>query len=302
MGFFVNIIQDSRRSLTTDAQAPAVMNMPIFPPAADALVSEVVPPADFSHTVEGTHLRVQPEILQQANDASPDVTQPNAVDPPQSIARPREQPTSAVPAKKTSAFKATNRPTQPLEKEQPSPVSPVSSVPAHMAMKIPPAKKETTPVEPSGESEAARATTKLRKAREEVIDAPSNTEHTPVQVTTDVTDVQDVLHTPSPLLGDAEHMPVRDSEMIDVAQHVSAVEATNVRHVSMAIPLSAMPARSTRAMADRQHAEQSAEVHVPRVQIGKVNIVVERPGDSKRQPVTIPAGNDLASRTFLRSL
>jgi len=90
--------------------------------------------------------------------------------------------------------------------------------------------------------------------------------------------------------------------VVDVAQHVSAVEATDVRHVSTAIPTPAMPDRPTREVADTKHAERSAGVNVPRVQIGQVNIVVEGPSDSKRQPMTRPSGNDLASRTFLRSL
>ena len=307
MGFFANIIQDSRRAITTDVRAPVVMNMPIYTPAADAIVSEVAPPSDFSHAVEGSQLRVQPEILQQANDASLDVTQPNRVGTPQSVAKPRDQAMGAAPSKKTSALKAKNSTTQPVDMEKPNLVSSLPAVPVQMAGKMPRVKnerREARPAEPSNERGGARTTTKSRNVitSGDVIDAPSNTEHTPVQVTTDVTDVRDVYHTPPPLPRGAEHMSIRDSEVIDVAQHVSAVEATDVHYLSTATPVPAMPGRPTREVADKQHAERSAGVNVPRVQIGQVNIVVEGPSDSKRQPVNIPSGNDLASRTFLRSL
>ena len=62
MGFFTNIIQDSRRAITTDVRVPEVSSAPILTPFADEGASEMTPSSDGSQTFQGSESRSQPAM------------------------------------------------------------------------------------------------------------------------------------------------------------------------------------------------------------------------------------------------
>jgi hypothetical protein len=65
-----------------------------------------------------------------------------------------------------------------------------------------------------------------------------------------------------------------------------------------------MPASSMASAPHDENATYAAASHddTPRVQIGQVNVIVEESRVSPKSPSGDQRGDDLASRTFLRSL
>lgn len=350
MGFFANIIQDSRRIITTDARVPAVIRTPMLAPVSDEGVSEMMRSSDVSKPVKGSELRTQPGMTLEANSGlktkrsrpqsttnpkqpqavqqeitpspvviqasmvfpksvpspggqsigvardqpqsttnlkqsqavhqeitpSPDVIQASMVFP-KSVPSPEGQSIGVAPLKETHTFKTKNRPTQSQSKVHSNLGSATSLAAVHKDATTFPVTYEHTKErlrEPNDEREVAPNTTSSQKSNSDFIGALRTTEHTHGQ----------------------------DFDVVDDAQEMSVVEATDVRHVSTEVPVSARPDRSSQDKPNAKHAERATASNSTHVQIGQVNIVVEGPSDSKRQPVRLPSSNDLASRTFLRSL
>jgi|GEM_PF-3940342 len=304
MGFFANIIRDSRRAITTDVRIPEVSSAPILTPLAEQGASELIRYSNASQTVEGSESRSQPAMPLEAKSGlktkggrplsttspkhpqavqpgikpSPDVIQARLVSP-KSVADAGSQSMGEFPLKETRTSLPANSTTRPQNKVSANLVSATPGVSVHRTSTTHPLSHEhqtVKPSKPNDERRVAPHTTKSPQSNDDFIGA----------------------------LSPPVHLQGQDVDVVDDVQEMAAVKASNVRHASMVVPVSApeMPDRFSQGKPDATHAERTAVADSTRVQIGQINIVVEGPSDSKRQPVRPSSPNDLASRTFLRSL
>ena len=99
-------------------------------------------------------------------------------------------------------------------------------------------------------------------------------------------------------MGVDEHEPAREA----IREMITGESLSVPERALESKPAAAFRAGGPVVAADSQRTATSSESGLPQVRIGKVNVVVESVRETRKPSSLTGQGEDLASRTFLRSL